>query len=169
MSERHRWPLWLHHRQVPMTLAIGALVIGTNFVAHAIGEALAIVAIVGILGADFVSYRHQGTLCERCAADMPVNGEELAEKRRRLLRWHHAPIWRLLLLVAIILIPDRSPWELVGSVAVAGFLLSVAVADGAHLPVSLWCPWCSGGGGGGDDDPEEAPTPSPTDSAELSR
>lgn len=167
-GQPHRWPLWLHHRQVPITLAVAAAVAVSSFVAHSVGVVLAVVAMAGIVCTDFASWRHQAVLCERCAADMPVNGDELAERRRLLLRWHHAPVWRLLVLVGIIAIPGKSaPWEQIGSVALAAFLVSVAVAAGAHLPVSLWCPWCSDGGWD-DGDSEVAPTPDPTGAVEVS-
>ncbi len=106
---------------------------------------------------------HNGSLCDRCIADMPVNmAEQVEQHRRKLLFTHHmrrATPWVILFGVGIAqaFLPDLFSVVLFSlyNICLAYFYY----ASWIHRRLQLMCPWCRGGGD--DDDPEVEPTPPP--------
>ena len=136
--------------------------------------------VVAVAGQRF----HDGRICERCVATMPLNGAERAERRRRILRAVHtmretvylagrpiAPpvaLYALGAAAAVAVICETAGLERGGRpsltlfavlyyVPMAGLMLALSM----HARLQPWCPYCRWGRG--DDGPhEEAPDPDPS-------
>jgi hypothetical protein len=109
-----------------------------------------------------VNRRHEAMLCERCAAEFPIDGDAQATHRLSTLRYHHHwQGWGVLL--------GFASW--VGSIWVSqlwlvtvAWLLSSHHLEGVHRRLTLWCPWCRRGRG--DDDPVDVTPPVPVASGD---
>lgn len=127
---------------------------------------------------------HDGRLCRRCAATMPLNGAERAERQRRVLRAVHTtsdPIR----LAGRPVVPPLALYILGSLTVVAVIIYAAGLERGGHLSLALvaalfyvplaglmlaislharlqpWCPYCRWGGGG-DGPREDAPDPDPS-------
>lgn len=102
---------------------------------------------------------HYYILCERCMANMPLNGAEKAAKRKVFLRLSHSG--KLLLVIAALFIfanvfdwlirlgiPDKPTRRLVEDLAVYVPLMLMMVCFHIHSGLQPWCPWCRDDGGG---------------------
>lgn len=107
---------------------------------------------------------HDRHLCERCAGEIPLNAQEQASRKRRLLRWHHMALPAMAVIIAIVaalllshLLPRPLHWvhwviDAAGLAAAAGFYYT----EKTHRLLQPWCPWCRWRGEG---DHEEVPEP----------
>jgi hypothetical protein len=113
---------------------------------------------------------HYQILCERCMANMPLDGPQRAERRKIFLRLSHS--MKLLVAIAIIflivnvfdwairpLISDKPTRRLVEDLAVYLPTMLLMVSIQVHGRLQPWCPWCRGDGGDGE--VERAPEPDP--------
>lgn len=152
---------------VPLVVAV---LLATAVAAEAADSPVAIAAwVVGMGSYVLWSLRSGQRPCPWCAAAMPLNPAQVAERRRRMLWLHHQvvpSIWRTvavvvgpflaLVVLRVLGVPGTASW-----LALALALTPLAVAAQAvtvHQRLQPWCPWCRGGGGG---EPAVDPRPDP--------
>jgi hypothetical protein len=167
----HAFPLYLAG-----TIALIPLdLLRTTFTIRLFNTACVLV----MAGIWWLGYRHTRRLCEPCIASMPLNGQEEAARKRRRLRYFHwvaddpsgrvrrgvpVPGYRVLLLIALIIVPDflvpDHGWLLLAvSTATLSPLLYLQYASIAHFRLQAWCPQCHWGSGG---DGAKEPSPDPS-------
>ncbi len=124
--------------------------------------ALLAIFIAGICGLlVFSLLRHDTSLCGRCLADMPLNGQAEATKHLRSLRYFHSRtrlVAAAILLLLFVTAPLYGIWQLPIVLAFATEGTYYALATIRHRRVQPWCPWCHWGRGG---DEEFVPEPDP--------
>lgn len=102
--------------------------------------------------------------CEVCVRKIPLNGSELAERRRFFLQWNHRFWWLLapFLVINVVtlgvasLFDDRTMDSIMGAIAGSAWVPTLIAVE-IHDRLRPWCPWCRRGR----DDDEEAPAPTP--------
>ncbi len=133
--------------------------LGWHFTWGTLASVLINAAYIGLIMSSV--FRHDTGLCERCIADMPLDGPARAEKYRRSLGTYHS-IPHLILLIAVLILFFASPWlGLLRLPAIAAFMvvnIHTCVLAVRHRRLEPWCPWCHWGHGG---DEEFVPDPDP--------
>lgn len=137
------------------------------------GEQLVSLALIALIVVTLVEMRrHDRALCERCAADFPLNPAQEAETYRRRLATAHllserrAATWYLVVILFACLLPLfapaplRVPAQLLW-LASLGSLVYLMQSGVTHRRLQPWCPHCGPQGGS---DQVEAPEPTPLDS-----
>lgn len=116
------------------------------------------------LGADLG--HHKERLCERCIATTPLDAQAQAERRRPVLRLHHAlkirtAVTAVLLALSLWVTRGRHPpgWSYLAD---AVFLAALGVSLGSnfwHRKLYPWCPYCRWGDGGDHEASPDVPAP----------
>jgi hypothetical protein len=137
------------------------------------GKPLVSLALIALMVVTLVEMRkHDRALCERCAADFPLNPAREAETYRRRLATAHllserrAATWYLVAVLVACLLPVFAPPSLrtpalalwLASLASLVYLMQSGVT---HRRLQPWCPHCGPQGGS---DQVETPEPTPLDS-----
>lgn len=162
---------WVAHRELKLYFTgMGLTVLGV-----ALGPSLITVIAIFIglllLGAASLGYGHFRKLCVKCMEGMPVNGAELAARKRRTLKFRHIKQRTLMIYSAVALTLSFVPpifftkhvavWTF--SVLVYTVTLGWGVYSGHwHRRLLPWCPDCRRGGGGGPREQVPDPLPSMT-------
>jgi len=148
---------WEHHAPKVLMSSIGLSILlgvlgGPPTVASV---TLSTVAFGVLVVSALLMIRHGRRLCESCAAAIPLNATEQAQRyRRRLWTAHAGGQLKLVGLYLAVMISSsllltqpggRWPWALIQT-----SMIYVIAAHATHRRLQPWCPWCSGGGGGGE-------------------
>lgn len=110
---------------------------------------------------------HAERLCERCINATPLDAAAEAERRRPVLRLHHAARIRVaalagLLAATLLVTGSHHPPPGWARAAHAVFLLAGGVllgSDFRHRKLYPWCPWCRWDGGGDHEVSPDVPAP----------
>lgn len=96
---------------------------------------------------------HSFNLCTQCAAELPLNGPELAVERRVYLRAYHRIGFGMffIFLAAVLATSFIRRFVVPVSAVMDVYWFSVFALGIHHARLSLWCPYCHGKG---DDDDE---------------
>lgn len=114
--------------------------------------------LTGIMYLGIGILEHRARLCEPCIADWPLNGSELAVKRRANLatfHWMSDGIIRFYVVVMASIVAASLAKnaglinETVEAAIFAGPLFWLFLSMARHSQLEPWCPKCRGGGGGG--------------------
>lgn len=104
---------------------------------------------------------HVFTMCSVCAANMPLDGSQRAQDRRRVLKIFHVMAELILkcryliygALLGSLLFPPVVSVIVFFVVGAAGTIVQILMM--VHMPLQLWCPYCHNDDG----DEEQVPTP----------
>jgi len=101
--------------------------------------------------------QHDRRLCEACAAALPLNPAERAQKlHRRFWMAHTGAEPRFLVPYLVVLLgANFAATTTVGKLlwaAVQSSMIYLILSARTHRILQPWCPWCRGGGGGQDVD-----------------
>ena len=137
---------------------------GPTYVVAALSLALA--AVVAFIALR----RHDRTLCEHCAAQMPLNPAGTAAGMRNRFWLVHNATGRAYVLGYLLVIVgsnflSTTPGRLVWAAVTLSLIYPLRAYD-AHRRYQPWCPWCASGGGGSTD---HTGAPEPTRGPVLSR
>ena len=157
---------WGHLAPPLLKLSIAAS-IGLGFqrgAANSMGLLLRLALIIFVVITWLQMRQHDRRLCESCAAAIPLNASELAQRHARKFATAHAgsnlkiavPYLVVLLGSNLLLaLPfGRWPWAVIQASMI--YLIS---AHAAHRKLQPWCPWCSDGGGGTETSHDEPDLP----------
>lgn len=134
--------------------------------------------------------RHFERLCEGCISAMPLNGPELADKRKWVLRVHHFPsisrdwirsklggsfklavivttlLHTLVMVLMCILMQRLFQATSLGVAFIIATTILLGITGILHRPLIPWCKWCNSGRGRGPREHVCTPPPLPTISPE---
>lgn len=163
---------WIGHQAMPLLAALLLLTVACEIpdrwlLRWLLGE----LSLLLTFGVFWQGLRHDARLCERCVRRWPLDGSELAQRRRRVLRLFHllgdpAPWswWSKVfppavnpVVVALVAIDLGYPWLLPSNTLAWRVASDVPVLLAAlvflrtrhtHSVLMPWCPQCRHGGGG---------------------
>jgi len=126
-----------------------------------------------VLGSWLAMRQHDGKLCERCMASMPLNpSEEAARRRMRFTVTHMGSDRRALAAYLLVLVLSNLLLMLPVGIArtvgeyswaiVQTTLIYLVLCHTTHRRLQPWCPECEGGGPG---DEERTWDPAPSGSS----
>lgn len=114
-----------------------------------------------LLPALLLGQRHDARLCERCAAQMPLDGDAAAARYGRRLHLVHIPVlWFASIVVMLPVSFLLHGWAaFAGELAVTPLAMYAWISSRTHRQLYPWCPRCNWGNGG-DGITEPSPDPS---------
>lgn len=159
-----RFGMWLGHFWAPFmiaTVATWPVADGLRGNPYVYWGSLAF-GYVGLLSFIY-GITHDFRLCERCIANMPLDGNGEVQRRKKHLRFTH---WinelrfmgRTIIWMVMVFLPNVfSGWTTIWLDLVCGpVIIYILVTDRLHRRLHPWCPWCNWGDGG---DRERVPDP----------
>jgi hypothetical protein len=149
------WSEWWAHQRPWTWIALFGIGIATILL-HIQTWMWSAFSLAAVLAIVINGWRHDATLCARCAAKTPLNPQPVVARARWALWLHHQNNWAAVIAIALIISRDYVPKPVDAAIVVALFVgvsLFNAVAL-RHRPLQRWCPYCPRWGGG-DDGPRE--------------
>jgi hypothetical protein len=120
-------------------------------------SALILLVTISLLAFVLVTWllmrQHDRKLCESCAASIPLNASEKAQRYGRRFRVAHLGTnMRVVVLYLGILLGSNwlltVPYGRFAWAAIQSSMIYLITAHATHRRLQPWCPACSGGGGG---------------------
>lgn len=173
--EGKRWGAWGAHHEIALVwimIAVGilfeinTLILNSGHSPFAFPLVLAEVVIYDLMIITMLKARgHLSRICVECIAQMPLNGQELAIKKRERLRLFHIMLINsksgIIINIGVILLMTGTFFlsEFVFNLIFFTYIVGNMYLNAVHRPLLPFCPWCRGGGGGPH---EHVPNPDPS-------
>lgn len=114
-----------------------------------------------LFAALYANLKHDGELCERCIAHMPLDPQTAVDKHRKQLRTHHRLSRVFAAGLTLTVIGDVLPQHWIAAKALASsstvVFLGLFYVIAVHNRLQPWCPFCPRDEG--DDDTVDVPDP----------
>ncbi|MGX7679328.1 hypothetical protein ACSMXN_10565 [Jatrophihabitans sp. DSM 45814] len=149
--------LWGHLSPQFLMVAIAiSIALGLRTAPPSMVDLLARVSLLAFVVVTWLQMRsHDRRLCEACAAGIPLNAAEMAQRyQRRFYTAHAGTNLKLVVPYLIVLLGSNYLLTLSGGrwlwALVQGSMIYLIASHSTHRKLQPWCPWCSDGGGGTD-------------------